>query len=74
MKKIIDEYIRLNREYFGNVDRTALKEMRPLEEALELAFDYDIIDLISSLARHCEYQKKDNAKVYECLAVMGYEI
>ena len=74
MKKIIDEYIRLNREYFGNGDRDALAEMKPLEVTLELAFDYEIIDLISSLARHCQYQNKSDDLIYKCLEVLGYDI
>ena len=74
MKKLIDEYIRLNREYFGKGDRDALLEMKPLEVTLELVYDYEIIDLIGSLARHCEYQSKDNDLIYKCLEVLGYDI
>lgn len=79
MKKIIDEYIRLTREYFQKdqsreIQEITSKQMRELETALYIGLGYDLTGLIHDIARYCEWADVDSEKVYECLAVMGYQV
>ncbi len=79
MKKIIDEYIRLVMEHW---EKDQSREMRDIlnkqsmeiGNVLEIALGYDLVGLIAEMARYCERTDTDSSKIYECLAVMGYEV